>query len=332
VARVIGYDKIPTTLLGEPLPHMMPDPIFKLKQDIFKGLISNGFHEVINFSLLGLESLQKLDPDRLPVADLPVRVANPMTSDMEYLRTTFRSNLFNSFAANRRYETGSIRLFECGKVYLKRQKGLPEERETLCAVLGGLRYAESWQNNDQKIDYYDVKGLVESLLQTLGLNPVFEKGQDKGLNGNKQAGIFLNKTRIGVLGEVHPKVAVAFNITEPVYILEIDVKSLVTFSTGSKTYNPVPRFPAIVRDMALILDTGIIHQQVKTVIQSFPLVEQVDIFDVYTGEQLETGKKSLAYRITYRSSQHTLTDEEVNHVQQKILSRLSAELGASLRS
>jgi phenylalanyl-tRNA synthetase beta chain len=332
VARVIGYDKIPTTLLSAPLPHLVPDPIFDLKRDICQRLISSGFHEVLNFSLFGLESLQKLDPDKLPITDLPVRVANPMTLDMEYLRTTFRANLLNSFAANRRYETGSIRLFECGKIYLKRERDLPDERETLCAIFGGLRYAESWQDNNQKLDYYDAKGIVESLLQTSGLNPVFIKGQDKGLIGNKQADIFLNKIRIGVLGEVHPKVALAFEITEPVYILEIDLKSLVTFATVSKTYNAVPRFPAIVRDMALILDTGILHQQVQTVIQSFPLVEQVDIFDVYTGEQLETGKKSLAYRISYRSTQHTLTDEEVNHVQQKILSRLNAELGASLRS
>jgi len=332
VARVIGYDKIPNTLLGEPLPHLMPDPIFELKRDIRQGLISNGFLEVLNFSLLSLESIQKLDPDREPVTEIPIRVANPMTTDMEYLRTTFRANLLNSFAANRRYETGSIRLFECGKVYLKRQKGLPEEKETLCAVLGGLRYAESWQNNDQKLDYYDVKGLVEGLLQRLGLNPVFIKAQDKGLHGNKQADVFLNKTRIGVLGEVHPKVALAFDIAEPVYILEIDVKGLVPLAIASKTYKAVPRFPAIVRDMALILDTGILHQQVQTVIQGFPLVEQVDIFDVYTGEQLETGKKSLAYRISYRSNQHTLTDEEVNNVQQNILSRLSAELGAVLRS
>ena len=126
--------------------------------------------------------------------------------------------------------------------------------------------------------------------------------------------------------------ALAFYITEPLYLLEIDLKTLVSFSTVEKTYKPVPKFPAIVRDMALILDAGLTHQQVQTIIQGFPLVEQVDIFDVYSGEQVAGGKKSLAYRISYRSTQHTLTDEEVNQLQQKILNRLTSELGAVLRS
>jgi phenylalanyl-tRNA synthetase beta chain len=332
VSRVIGYDQIPLTLLADPLPHLTPDTIFGLKREISRGLMAEGFHEVLNFSLIGLESLLKLDPDRMPITDLPVRVANPMTADMEYLRTTFRANLLSSFAANRRYETGSIRLFETGKIYVKRAKDLPDERETLCAVFGGLRYAESWQNNDLKLDFFDAKGIAEGLLQRLGLQPVFNKGQDKGLQTNKQTEIYLGQTRVGVMGEVHPKAALAFEITEPVYVLELDLKTLAPLATVSKTYQPVPKFPAIMRDMALILDAGITHQQVQTIVQGFPLVEQVDIFDIYSGEQVGAGKKSMAYRTTYRSRQHTLTDEEVNQVQQKILNRLSSELGAVLRS
>ncbi len=332
VARVIGYDMIPLTLLAEPLPHLTPDPIFDLIKNIRRGLTANGFNEVLNFSLVGLDTLQKLDPDRAPITDLPVRVANPMTADMEYLRTTFRANLLNIYAANRRFETGSIRLFETGKIYLKCKNDLPDERETFCAVMGGLRYTESWQNNDQKLDFYDIKGIAEGLLQRLGLNPVFVKAQDKGLHANKQADIYLSKTRIGVLGEFHPKVALAFDIFEPVYLLEIDLKTLVSFSTVEKNYKPVPKFPAIVRDMALIIDAGITHQQVQTIIRGFPLVEQVDIFDVYSGEQVMAGKKSLAYRISFRSAEHTLTDEEVNQVFLDILNRLTSELGAVLRS
>jgi phenylalanyl-tRNA synthetase beta chain len=110
------------------------------------------------------------------------------------------------------------------------------------------------------------------------------------------------------------------------------LKSLVSNSTLEKSYKPVPKFPSIVRDMALILDAGISHEQVQTIIKSFNLVEQADIFDVYSGEQVAVGKKSLAYRISFRSPEHTLTDEEVNQVLNKILNRLTAELGAVLRS
>ena len=120
----------PNTLLAEPLPHLTPDPLFKLKQNIRSGLVTDGFTEVLNFSLVGLDILKKLSPESGTVDPLPLRVANPMTADMEYLRTTLRPTLYSAFAANRRYSEDSIRLFEMGKVYLKRDKDLPDERET----------------------------------------------------------------------------------------------------------------------------------------------------------------------------------------------------------
>ena len=152
------------------------------------------------------------------------------------------------------------------------------------------------------------------------------------MHPNRQADIYLNGQKIGVVGEVHPKVLSAFEINESVFILEIDLKTLVQFITVSKSYQPIPRFPSIVRDMALILDVNVTHEKVKSFIQDFPLVEEVEIFDFYSGEQVPYGKKSLAYRISYRSPNHTLTDEEVNHVQEQVLKRLSTELGATLRS
>ena len=277
--------------------------------------------------------LKKLSPEQKPPEPLPLRVANPMTADMEYLRTNLRPTLLTAFAANRRYEDGSIRLFEIGKVYLPRDKDLPDERDTVCGVMGGLRFAKSWQDNDKVLDFFDAKGIVEGLLERLGLNPRFEKGQDVSLHPNKQADIFLEDKKIGVVGEVHPKVLSAFDITEPVYLLEMDLKTLVPFTDCSQIISTCPRFPSIVRDMALIVDAEYqLIEKVKKIIQGFPLVEQVEIFDVYSGEQVPAGKKSLAYRISYRSPTHTLTDEEVNQVQEQILDRLSTELGAVLRS
>jgi phenylalanyl-tRNA synthetase beta chain len=240
--------------------------------------------------------------------------------------------LLNSFAANRRFEDGSIRLFEVGKVYIKKEKGLPDERETVCGVMGGLRYAKSWQNNDQTLDFFDAKGVIEGLLFGLGLKPSFENGQDICLHPKKQAGIFLEGKKIGVIGEVHPKVLFGFEITEPVYLLEIDLKTLLNFSNAGNNYKPVPKFPSILRDMALIVGQDTSNQTVIKIIQSYSLVEQVEIFDVYSGGQVSPGKKSLAYRICYRSPNHTLTDIEVNQIHKKILDRLNEELGAVLRS
>jgi phenylalanyl-tRNA synthetase beta chain len=137
---------------------------------------------------------------------------------------------------------------------------------------------------------------------------------------------------MGVVGELHPRVSEAFEISEPVYLFEINLAELLPYTTGHKMFQPIPRFPATVRDMALIIDTGITHQKVVDVIISFPLVNQVALFDVYAGDQVPAGKKSLAYRTTFQSPTHTLTDEEVNRVHQQILDKLSTEFGATLRS
>jgi len=331
VARIIGYDQVPMTLLAEAVPPVDDNPLFSLKSKIRQGMAGNGFTEVMHFSLTSMEMLKKASSSKPEIIPAPVRVANPMTSDMEYMRTHFRSDIMESYVANRRHEEGGIRIFEVGRVYIRREKGQPDERETLCGVMGGRRLAMSWQDSQSMIDFYDAKGVVESLVMGLGLEPTFEKGTDDGLHPNKQANIIINKKKIGVFGEVHPVVQAAFEIDEPIYLIEIDLKSLAEDSDGIKMYKPIPRFPLTVRDMALIIDAGVSHQSISQVIQSFPLVETVEIFDVYQGEQVPAGKKSLAYRIGYRSQKNTLTDQEVNAVQEKILKRLKNEYEAVLR-
>jgi len=159
----------------------------------------------------------------------------------------------------------------------------------------------------------------------------FEEDRDESLCLGKQAAIVVGGKKLGVVGELQPKVLEAFEISEPVYLFEINLTALLPCTIGHKMFQPIPRFPAIVRDVALIVDTGISHQRVLDIIKSFPLVNQVTLFDVYTGDQVPRGKKSLAYRIAFQSPAHTLTDEEVNKVQQQILDKLSSELGATLR-
>ena len=234
--------------------------------------------------------------------------------------------------ANRRHEQGAVRLFEQGKVYLPRAEGLPEEREMLCGLLIGAKQEKSWRGGEEAVDFFAAKGVVEGLLGRLGVVAVFEPGQDESLHPRRQAAIVIEGNGLGVVGELHPKVLQAFDFDEPVYLFEIDLGALLPFAAGHRMYQPIPRFPPIVRDIALIVDTAVTHQQARDIIKGFPLVAAVDIFDVYAGEQVPGGKKSLAYRITYQSTTQTLTDEKVNPVQQKILDKLSRELGATLRA
>ncbi len=332
VARIIGYDKIPATMLSQPIPKQNPEPILDLKQKVGHSLTGYGFQEVITYSLTSLELLNKLLPEPHTLEPMPLRVANPMTVDQEYLRPNLRANLLAALSANRRHEEGGIRLFELGKVYLPRPKDLPDEPEMVCGILSGSRLESSWRVEDDLLDFFDAKGVVEGLLSQLGVEASFEECSDESLHPNRRAAIVIAGNRLGVVGELHPKVSQAFEISGVVYLFEINLTALLPFTIAHKMFQPIPRFPAVVRDMALVVDAEITHQKVQDIITSFPLVNRATIFDVYAGEQVPPGKKSLAYRVAFQSPTHTLTDEEVNKIQQQILNKLSQELGATLRS
>ncbi len=332
IARIIGYDNIPMTMLSGPLPKQNPEPVISLKQEVRRHLTGWGFQEVITYSLTSREGLNRLFPEPHPLEPVPLRVANPMTADQEYLRPNLRANLLAALATNRKHEEGSIRLFELGRIYLPRPKDLPDEPEVLCGILSGPRLERWWQGESGLVDFFDAKGVVAGLLSQLGVEVSFELGKDESLHPSKQAAIVIAGNILGVVGEVHPKVLAAFDTSGNVYLFEINVTAVLAFTIGYKMFQPIPRFPATVRDMALVVDTEVTYQRVQDIIKSFPLVSRLTIFDVYSGEQVPPGKKSLAYRVVFQSPTHTLTEREVNKVQQQILDKLSSELSATLRT
>jgi len=266
------------------------------------------------------------------MAPMPARLANPMSAEQEYLRPDLRANLLATLAANRRHEESGIRLFELGKVYLPREKELPDEPEVLCGLLSGPRNGISWLGDGGQLDFFDAKSVLEGLFRRLGISTTFKPGDDESFHPTHQAAIFTNDKKIGVIGELHPKVTEAFDLADAVCLFELNVTELLHLTAGQRRFQPIPRFPPTVRDIALVVDTGVSHQQVADIIRNFPLVKDVAIFDVYSGKQVPKGKKSLAYRITYQSPAHTLTDEEANKVQEQILKKLKQQLGATLRS
>ncbi|MFC1918742.1 phenylalanine--tRNA ligase subunit beta [Chloroflexota bacterium] len=332
VARVVGYDKIPTTMLSQPIPHQNPEPVIGLKREVRQQLAGYGFQEIIGYSLTGWETLEKLSSQKRVLEPLPIRVANPMTVEQEYLRPNLRTNLLAALSHNRRHEDGGIRLFELGKVYLPKANDLPDEPEMLCGLLSGPEFEKSWRGEEGQLDFFVAKGVVEGLLERLGAEVSFEHCSDESLHLSNQAAVFLDGKRAGVVGELHPKVLENFGIAEAACMFEIDLVALLPFTLDHKMFKPIPRFPAVVRDMALIVDAEVVHQRIVDIIKGFSLVEGVAIFDLYSGDQVPQGKKSLAYRITFQSPAYTLTDEEVNKVQQQILNRLANELGATLRA
>ncbi len=331
LARITGYDKIPMTMLSQPIPNQHPDPVIGLKRDMRHLITGHGFEEIVTYALVSLEMLNRLSAEPHPLDPPPLRVANPMTVEQEYLRPSLRVNLLNAFSANRRHQDGGIRLFELGKIYLPRSNDLPDERAVLCGLLGGVGTEKSWQGAEEPLGFFEVKGILEGLLSRLGVSAGFQPSSDPGLHSTRQAAIVLDGVELGVVGELHPKVLGSFDINEAAYLVEIDLPKLSPFTTLHKVFQPIPRFPSVIRDMALVVDAGISHQQVVDIVSCFSLVEKVAIFDVYSGGQVSQRKKSLAYRVTFQSPTHTLTDEEVKKVEPQILDRLSRELGATLR-
>ena len=332
VARVVGYDRIPMTMLSQSLPRQDTSPLLELKRSLRRMLSGWGFQEMISFSLVSREMLLKLTAQDELGKPVPLRVSNPMSEEQEYLRPTLRANLLSALAANRRFEDGGIRLFEIGRVYLPNRDELPDEPEILCGLIAGLREEKSWQSDNKLIDFYDAKGVIEGVFSYLGITPLMEPSRDEAMSPGRQAAIIIGGTEVGVIGELHPRVLSAFEISEAVCLFELNIEKLLSTAAGHKMFQSLARYPAIVRDIALLLDTNVTHQRVLDIIRLSSLVRQVLLFDVYSGKQVPPGKKSLAYRLTFQSEDHTLTDAEVDGIQRKILAKLSDELGATLRA
>ena len=336
VVRIIGYEQVPMTRLGSPLPPQKSKLSLEARQSELKDKLRNiltgfGFQEILTYSLVSMDKLQRISPQfelRIP----PLKVANPMTREQEYLRTSLRAGLLVSLAHNQKFEQAGIRLFEIGKVFLPQGKDLPEEKEVLCALLSGARAELSWQADKELVDFFDARGVVESVLNQLGLQASFEDSDDEGLYLGRGADVIVEDDKVGIVGDVQPKVAQAFELSNTVCLIEVDLEKLLTKIVPTRPYQSIPRFPSVSRDIALVIDEQVTYRRVKEIIQSFPLVTKVTLFDLYRGEQIAEGKKSFAIRIVYQSPNRTLTDEEVDQTQEQMLARLCQELAATLRT
>jgi phenylalanyl-tRNA synthetase beta chain len=327
IARIIGYDELPTTLPSGALPAYAPDPIHTLKKRISDILVGCGMQEVISYSLTSIDRLQRILPQTSPL-----KVANPITTEQEYLRTSLRPGLLQVLSANEKHEENGIRLFEVDKVYFPQTGDLPEERHMLAGVLCGTRHDRSWHGESDMLDFFDAKGILETLFQHLGIEAVFEPTDDPTFSPGSRATIMIEGENVGTFGELHPRIAEYFSISiHPISLFEIDVQRLLPATTAPRQYRPIPRFPITLRDIAVVVDAKTPAKSVQDIIEGSPLVTRVTLFDVYTGKQVSHGKKSLAFRIEYQSPSRTLTDEEVNRDQHKTFDRLSKELNATLR-
>ncbi|MEW6143028.1 MAG: phenylalanine--tRNA ligase subunit beta [Chloroflexota bacterium] len=331
VARIIGYDKIPVTQLSAALPVHEPAPRLAFRETLRDTMVGCGFQEVLTYSLTSEALTCKLTPTCQIYGPEPMKVANPLSQEQSSLRTTLRANLLACLAHNQKHEGGGIRLFEIGKVFLPQEKGQPREIEMLCAVLGGLKQPVSWRGQGKTIDFYDAKGVIEAVSERLGVAVEFAPVVDETFHTGRVAGIIADGAPIGVLGEVHPKVAEGFELGRTTYLIELDIEALLPLASADRRYQLLPRFPSVIRDIAVVLDRSVKWEQVERLVHGLPLVASCQLFDLYEGKPVPEGKKSLAFRMVYQSPDRTLTDEEADKVHQQIIDKLGQELGAVLR-
>ena len=324
VARITGYDDIPTTPLSGQIPPNEPDDARRLRERVKDVLAGCGMQEVVNYSLSDLKGLDNAGLSHLAGLD-PLRVANPLRVEQEYLRLSLRPGLLANVEHNRKYHHGPLLMFETGKVYVPKNGQLPEEQDVLAGVVTG-------NPDDPKDGFLRAKGVIETLLGRLGVEAKFERGEGEGLHPGRVVEVSARGERVAVLGEVHPQVIEAFDIEgASVHVFEVKLDKLGAHLPAAKRYKPVSRYPGALRDLALIVDADTPSRAVQEVIGSFPLVTSVELFDVYSGGQVAEGKKSLAFRVLYQSPSRTLGEHEVNMVQAQLLEKLGRETGAALR-
>lgn len=327
VARIMGYAAIPTTTLSSELPRQQVDTGLTFREELRDLMVAAGFQEIITYSLTSQDKLS-----RAASAEKAIHVANPLSTEHEYLRTSLRPGLLTTLAANQKYEDGGIRLFEIGRVFLGRGNDLPDEREVLGGVVSGPRGALSWLGEKGQSDFFDAKGTVESVLSRVGIEADYETSSEDKLRPGRVARVVAGQTAVGIIGEVHPKVAEGFDLLpQPVALFELDIERLLSVLREKRGFRPLSRFPRSVRDIAVLVDVQVPAKKMLQIVESVPLVSHVSLFDIYSGKQVPAGKKSVAFRIAYQSDTRTLTEEELEAAENDILSRLAKEVGAARR-
>lgn len=328
ITRIYGYDKIETSLRAS---GNLVTPISeedKLVTNLRRLLVGKGFFEVLTNNLVDPRILKKLCPDLSTV-----NLQNALSEEMSVLATSLAQSLLSVISWNKNRKEEDLRIFELGKVYIAKENELPEERLHLCLALLGKREPIHWGMEDTEVDLYDLKGVLESLVDNLYLSFRLDPQKNALLKSDNSFEIKIDDETIGISGEVAEEILELFEIEDKVFAAELDFEKLLACIPKKKAILPLPKFPPVDRDIAMVIDEEILSERISDKIKMVggDFIEELSLFDLYRGKQIPPGKKSLAYSIRYRSKDKTLTDEEVEKIHQKVISKLKKSFGASLR-
>lgn len=338
VVRLAGYDRLPASAIRAAIPAWEPAPLADLRDRAVDALVGAGMQETITYSLTTDEVLLRVMPREDLEVIRPLRLKNTLSSDREVMRPTLRHAILETVERSIRAGADRVAVFESGRVYLPRRGDeggehvLPEEREIVIGALSGHDLDRWGRPTDRTLDFYDAKGVVEALFDVLQVPVTFEAAEEHGLMRGRAARLLVGDASVGVIGEVHPEVLDAFEIEQPVLLFEVDLPALLPHLGARKAAQSVSRFPAVEQDLAVVVDTEVSAARIQAILEGSPLVTSARVFDVFRGERLGEGKKSIAFSIRYQARDRTLTSDDANKEQAKLLKRLEREFGATLRA
>jgi phenylalanyl-tRNA synthetase beta chain len=335
VARLAGYDRIPSASPMARLASARPAEDQVIRQQTKQLLATHGFCEIVSYSFISPRSVEllQLEEDDRRWRLLPLR--NPLSEDQSVMRTSLLPGMLETAARNQHQNNFNLRLVEISKVFFSRgDEELPEERFNLCGLLSGTRRPAGWSEPAQSVDFLDIKGALEALFLGLGVEDIRWANADLApyLKPDAAARVLLADTCLGDLGEVHPGVLENFDLKGPIYVFDIDFDLVMEKTVPLKKFKPLPRFPAVNRDLAIVVSGSVAAQDLLDYLEQHrpQYAESITLFDQYLGKQVEKDKKSLAFRITYRSGKRSLTDLEVNEIHtpfsQKVITAFQAEM------
>ncbi|MEQ7790694.1 phenylalanine--tRNA ligase subunit beta [Staphylococcus nepalensis] len=329
IARIYGYDEIPSTLpvFKQVTPGTLTDR--QAKTRVVKATLEGaGLNQAINYSLV--DKTRATDfalQDRLTISLLM-----PMSEAHSTLRQSLIPHLIDDVSYNVARSNHHVALYELGRVFFGNEENqLPDEVEYLSGILTGDYTVNTWQNKKEEIDFFVTKGIVDRIAEILDIQFEYEAGEIDGLHPGRTAWVKLNEEIVGFVGELHPQTENNYDLKRT-YVFELNYDKLMSVSVGYINYEPIPRFPGVSRDIALVINRATPSAEIVKIIQNYggDILQHAEVFDVYEGEHVAEDEKSIAIRLAYLDMHQTLTDDKVNGVHNRILEALQAE-GATIR-
>ena len=337
IARIYGYERIPEIRMADILPPQLGNPSLEREERLRNILVGLGLQEIITYRMTSPEREARLLPKGIDIElGAYIRLANPLSNDRNVLRRSLTNNLLEVVERNLHIRE-RIALFEIGPVFINKGDDLPEENQKLAILLCGPRTLPSWQpGQSEEMEFFDLKGIIDTALTGLQAGSIsYAPEQSPTFHPGKCAKLIIDGNEAGRLGQLHPLVQERYDLPDtPILAGEFDLGVILAAIPERFNFQPVPTYPPVLEDLAVVVDEGIPADRIVQVIRSATgnLLSETHLFDVYRGEQIGSGKKSMAYSLKYQDPARTLTDKEVARIREGILVKLDQELGAKLRS